>query len=201
MPNSAHTEPCVTGATRVGPMAGPHGRRLLVGLGNINSVGGGTPHNFGREIVSRAVGDGGWSWWWGALSWYKQAGCGTVLLPGLPMNLSGWCVARAVALTEAEAAADVLIVSDDLRLPFGRVADAATIRCAHRGLTDIAAHLKTDKVALVRVGAARAPPSPGPYRGVLTPLAEAETRVFDGEVVPQAVGRCREFLRIDDDSS
>ena len=172
--------------------------RLLVGMGNAGWVGRGTPHSFGRAVCAGCLGEdgegAGWGWSWGALSWYKEVGGCVYLMPGLPMNGSGWCVKQMAAAYDIPTEG-ILIAADDLRLPFGECRMIQNIKCAHGGLKSIAAHLNTTALPFLRIGAKRVgPANDAPFRGVLTALTTEEHRHFEAEVLPEAIRHAKAFL-------
>jgi PTH1 family peptidyl-tRNA hydrolase len=71
------------------------------------------------------------------------------------MNLSGVAVAQLKAKYEVERAADILVISDDLALPFGRIRlrrDGSA--GGHNGLKSLIAKLGTQDFARLRIGIA-----------------------------------------------
>ena len=93
-------------------------------------------------------------------------GCGDVgrvgvglLKPETFMNASGAAVAAALhALSDTEYDRDLIVVSDDLDLPFGRVRLRATGRAGgHRGIADITKAVGAKNFARLRFGIGRPP--------------------------------------------
>jgi len=141
--------------------------KLVVGLGNPGRRYAATRHNVGYRVVEAFAALHGT-----ALSSRKFSGrfgrgrVGVwdvaILEPETFMNLSGASVAEAVRLLPmADLATDLLVVSDDVDLPFGRL----RIRPGggaggHKGLRDIIEHLGRDEFPRLRFGVGR-PPHPG----------------------------------------
>lgn len=133
---------------------------LIVGLGNPGAEYEWTRHNLGFMLVDRIAQSAG------ALVKRKEcrALVGRVLFEGKTaelvkpqtyMNLSGESVACLVAKQEDKAAAlkSIVVISDDLALPFG------TLRLrprgsagGHNGLKSIIAALKTEEFIRLRIG-------------------------------------------------
>jgi len=136
--------------------------KLIVGLGNPGRRYAGTRHNVGFRVVER----------FGerhriALSSRKfggRFGRGDVggievgiLEPETFMNLSGECVAEALRyLPVDDWKKDLVVVSDDVDLPFGRLRlRPGGGAGGHKGLRDILEHLGGDGFARLRFGVGR----------------------------------------------
>ena len=141
--------------------------KLVVGLGNPGRRYAGTRHNVGYRVVER----------FGELhrivpsqrKFQGRFGRGDaggldvgILEPETYMNLSGAAVAEALRfLPVADPSRDLVVVSDDVDLPFGRL----RIRPGggaggHKGLRDIIEHLGRDDFPRLRFGVGR-PAHPG----------------------------------------
>jgi PTH1 family peptidyl-tRNA hydrolase len=131
--------------------------RLLVGLGNPGHQYDGTRHNIGFDVIDRVM-----TMSRSELDVSKDnAVSGTGRYQGRPflaakpmlyMNLSGQVVRKLLNRHRIEPSA-LLVIVDDLNLPFGTV----RIRGAggaggHNGLQDIIDELDTDKFARLRIG-------------------------------------------------
>ena len=149
--------------------------KLVVGLGNPGPEYADTRHNAGQRIVERLAGRHGI-----ALArkvrLEARLGAGSVrgvrvalLVPLGFMNASGRAVERALeALAPLDPSLDLLVVYDDLDLPFGRL----RIRPGggaggHRGLADIQERLGRGDFARLRFGIGRPPPGGDPVDYVL----------------------------------
>jgi len=161
--------------------------RLVVGLGNPGPEYADTRHNVGFRVVERLA-----ARWGVALARNRplRARYGEGTLDGLPvgllepwtwMNLSGRAVLAAVReLPLADPSRDLLVVYDDLDLPFGRL----RIRPGggaggHNGLADIQDRLQRSDFPRLRFGIGRPPPGADPVEYVLAPFDEAQARALD----------------------
>lgn len=138
------------------PKEDPLKKFLIVGLGNIGAAYYNTRHNIGfkvlnsfaeeRELIFEDVR-------YGAICKTRFKGKSMLLLkPSTLMNLSGKAV-RYWAIKENIPLENILIITDDLNLPFG------TIRLkpkgsdgGHNGLKDIRAQLNTPNYPRIRFG-------------------------------------------------
>lgn len=141
--------------------------KLVVGLGNPGRRYAGTRHNVGFRVVERfaarhriALDQTKFE---GRFGRGRALGADVgLLLPETFMNLSGRSVAEALRLLPVgDPQDDLLVVFDDVDLPFGRI----RIRPGggaggHKGLRDIVARLGRDDVPRLRFGVGR-PPHPG----------------------------------------
>lgn len=131
-------------------------RYLIVGLGNIGPDYVGTRHNAGFMVVDVLAQRAGASWKscrYGDMCTVKIKNCELLLLkPSTFMNLSGVAV-RYWMNQEKLPLENLLIVVDDLALPFGTIrlkqrgSDAG-----HNGLKNIASELGNTNYARLRIG-------------------------------------------------
>ena len=129
---------------------------LIVGLGNIGPDYVGTRHNAGFMVVDRLAERAGAVWKscrYGDMTTVKIKNCELMLLkPSTFMNLSGVAV-RYWMNHEKLPLENLLIVVDDLALPFGTIrlkqrgSDAG-----HNGLKNIASELGNTNYARIRIG-------------------------------------------------
>ena len=115
---------------------------LIVGLGNIGAEYAHTRHNIGFDVVDRIAEDAGAAWEdrrYGFITTVRVKNQTLLLLkPSTYMNLSGnavryWMRERNIPLEQ------VLVVVDDLALPFGRLRlKASGSEAGHNGLRHIA---------------------------------------------------------------
>lgn len=135
--------------------------KVVVGLGNPGSEYEKTRHNIGFEVVdSLAFGktDGKFSLKFrGALVQWMVDGEKVLLVkPMTFMNLSGLCVSELAKFYQVEPA-DVLVVCDDVSLPFGKIrARAEGGHGGHNGLRDIQNKIGTPAYPRIRVGVGEA---------------------------------------------
>jgi PTH1 family peptidyl-tRNA hydrolase len=136
---------------------------LVVGLGNPGERYARTRHNVGFEAVERLVERRGGAPWRekfsGRLAQVERAGDKLLVLePQTFMNESGQSVGPALAFHRL-APSDLLVVHDELDLPFGELrlkqggGDAG-----HRGLRSVTAHVGSGDYARLRIGIGRPPP-------------------------------------------
>jgi len=134
--------------------------KMVVGLGNPGAEYRFTRHNVGFRVVDelarrRAVSFD--SEKYGGLIARIALHGGPVLLvkPLTFMNLSGQCVARAVRYTNSDPA-EVLVVTDDVNLPLGKLRFRAEGRDGgHNGLKSIIQALGTTAFPRLRLGVGR----------------------------------------------
>lgn len=156
--------------------------KLIVGLGNPGPEYAETRHNVGFRVVACLADRHGI-----ALARERKlaavigrgrvAGEEVALLePQTFMNLSGKAVLAALdALPALDPSSDLVVVYDDLDLPFGRL----RIRPGggaggHNGLGDIQDRLRRNDFPRLRVGIGRPPPGVDPVDHVLAPFDAAE---------------------------
>jgi PTH1 family peptidyl-tRNA hydrolase len=129
---------------------------LIVGLGNIGSEYHGTRHNIGftiLDVLAEASNIVFSTQRYGSVATMRVKNCQLVLLkPSTYMNLSGEAV-RYWMQKENIALENILVVVDDIALPFGAIrlrgrgADGG-----HNGLKNIDAMLQTNQYARLRFG-------------------------------------------------
>lgn len=133
--------------------------KLVAGLGNPGREYARTRHNVGFEVLDRLAEQHGLSWRagqpGGLSTRWRGAGLDVLLIkPQTFMNLSGEAVGAACRYYKTDPP-DLLIVTDDVNLPLGRLrARASGSEGGHNGLRSIAEHLGTE-YARLRVGVGR----------------------------------------------
>jgi PTH1 family peptidyl-tRNA hydrolase len=133
--------------------------RLVAGLGNPGSEYAATRHNIGFMVVDQLAAQLG-SMWERSTKWDAvSARCGDALLvkPISFMNRSGYPL-FAIAQFYKIAAAQILVVLDDLALPVGRL----RLRTnggpgGHNGLESIVMQFGTEEIPRLRIGIGEAP--------------------------------------------
>jgi PTH1 family peptidyl-tRNA hydrolase len=166
--------------------------KLVVGLGNPGPRYAATRHNVGFRVVDRLAARGGIRLdrerFGGRFGRGALAGHDVALLEPLTwMNLSGDAVAEAVAeLPVGAPQDDLLIVLDDVDLPFGRLRlRPGGGAGGHRGLEHVIECLRTRELPRLRFGIGR-PEGDGDTRDwVLAPFSPEEERALD-EHLPRA---------------
>lgn len=152
---------------------------LIVGLGNPGKAYQQTRHNIGFLAVDALARQ------WGLVFSRRRARAevaeGPVLghriilaKPQTYMNSSGEAVRALVKLWNLSPS-NLLVIADDLDLPFGRLRlrDRGSSG-GHRGLQSIIDQLGTDRFARLRVGIGRPPPGVDPVDYVLTAFTASE---------------------------
>lgn len=161
--------------------------KLVVGLGNPGPEYAETRHNAGFRIVERLAARHGLRLR-PERRFHGRFGDGVVrgvavgvLEPHTWMNLSGRAVVAAVdALPLGELASDLLVVVDDLDLPFGRLrVRPGGGAGGQKGLADIQERLGRSDFPRLRFGIGRPAPGVDPVEHVLAPFAPAEAEALD----------------------
>ena len=121
---------------------------------------------------------------------------GRVLLvkPLKYMNLSGGPLKAAIRNTEVDISGDLLVITDDVDLPLGRIRlrrDGSA--GGHNGLRDIIATFGTDEFARLRVGIGRAGSSRATVDHVLSTFKPPE-RELVGEAIATAADAAEVWL-------
>ncbi|WP_299894559.1 aminoacyl-tRNA hydrolase [uncultured Aquimarina sp.] len=129
---------------------------LVVGLGNIGPKYHNTRHNIGFKILDALAKEENLTFETeklGDLTTYKYKGRTLLLLkPNTYMNLSGKAV-RYWLTKEKIAIENLLVITDDINLPFGTIRlKAKGSAGGHNGLKDIEAQLNTSKYSRYRFG-------------------------------------------------
>ena len=129
---------------------------LIVGLGNMGEEYKNTRHNIGFEILNKLVEKNETDWEVKKLADYssfKKKGSQFLLIkPSTFMNKSGKAV-RYWALKEKIPLQNILIITDDLHLPFGSLRlRSKGSPAGHNGLKDIENQLNTSSYARLRFG-------------------------------------------------
>lgn len=129
---------------------------LIVGLGNIGPDYIGTRHNIGFMVADRLAADAGvqfQSCRYGDMARFNVKNCSLMVLkPSTFMNLSGVAI-RYWMNKEKMPLENLLVVVDDLALPFGKIRlRGAGSDAGHNGLKNIASELGTQNYARLRFG-------------------------------------------------
>lgn len=167
--------------------------KAVVGLGNPGARYARTRHNAGFMVVDRlarmqgvALADGRHGALWAEI----RLGDDSVVLvePQTFMNRSGLAVAG-FATEFGLAAADVLVVHDELDLPLGRPKlKRGGGTAGHRGLESIVEHLGTREFPRLRVGIGRPTVDREVVDFVLEPFAEVERDALESALEAAAAG-------------
>ena len=168
--------------------------KVIAGLGNPGAEYANTPHSIGFEVVDALARSLGASWkssssFDGELAQGMLGNVKVLLVkPQTFMNLSGNCVAPVVKYHNANAADDLLVVSDDIDLPVGkmRIRKGGSAG-GHNGLKSVIERTGTADFVRLRLGVGRDARNRANVVGhVLGKFAAAERVVMD-EVVAMAV--------------
>jgi len=175
--------------------------RLIVGLGNPGAEYEWTRHNLGFMLVDRLAGE--------ACAQVKRKECRSlvglaelegerVLLvkPQTYMNLSGEAVACLLAKQEAkQGARDLIVISDDLALPFGTIRLRARGSAGgHNGLKSIIAAVRTDEFIRLRIGIQPAHPLNDTKNFVLDQFPRGEREDVD-KILERSAEALRAIIR------
>lgn len=173
--------------------------KLIVGLGNPGKRYERTRHNLGFLIVDYIAAQNDVAVkrkLCGALTG-ELSGDGDRLLlvkPQSYMNRSGESV-KALLRRFHATASDLVVVYDDLDLPFGRIRIRPTGSAGgHRGLLSIMEELAGASFDRVRVGIGRPPEGVDPVDYVLQPFGSEESAAL-GDVIPRAAQAVTALVR------
>ena len=136
--------------------------KVIAGLGNPGAEYANTPHSIGFEVVDALARSLGASWkssssFGGELAQGMLGNVKVLLVkPQTFMNLSGDCVAPVVRYHNANAADDLLVVSDDIDLPVGkmRIRKGGSAG-GHNGLKSVIERTGTADFVRLRLGVGR----------------------------------------------
>ena len=167
--------------------------KVIAGLGNPGAQYANTPHSIGFEVADAIAREIGAEWrasasFKGELATGVFAGQKVLLLkPMTYMNLSGDSVAPVVRYHNATPA-DLLVISDDIDLPVGRL----RIRVGgsaggHNGLKSIIERVGTPAFTRLRVGVGRDTHDRSEVIGHVLGKFDPTTRAVMDQVVPAAV--------------
>lgn len=171
---------------------------LICGLGNPGSDYARTRHNLGFLVVDELAARAGLLWGRSRLLASVARGAvaatDTILAkPSTFMNDSGLAIARLLKWYKLDAAA-MLIVCDDLDLPFGQLRlRARGSPGGHNGLLSIGQHLGMTDFARLRVGIGR-PRHGAPRDYVLSNFSATEREELPG-IVAHAADAAEMYLR------
>lgn len=160
--------------------------RVVVGLRNPGADYEGTRHNVGAEVVERLLerlGESPGKAPSRISGQIAQIGVGDdrtlFLLPYTFMNQSGRAV-RATLDYYKVAPEDLLVIHDDIDLPFGRLRlQVAGGSGGHNGIRSVESALGTKEFSRLKVGIGRPPGSQDPAAYVLNPFSKSERSEVD----------------------
>ena len=173
---------------------------LIVGLGNPGKEYAATRHNLGFMLIDKLAGDEGMT--------IKRRECqslvgqgeieGTVTKLAKPqtfMNLSGHAVSCLLDKGELDPAKDLVVISDDLALPLGKIRIRERGSAGgHNGLRSIIAEVGTDEFIRLRIGIQPDHPISDAKRFVLDQFSGTERPVVE-ETIARSVEALRTIIR------
>ena len=159
--------------------------KLIVGLGNPGNEYQFTPHNLGFLTIDRIANDLGIE----VRNRQCRALTARAMIAGTPvllakpetyMNLSGLSVRELVAEHQVDVKSDLIVIYDELDLPFG----AIRIRqrggtAGHNGMESILGALGTDEFLRIRLGIAPGRKVSDGAKFVLMPFRKAQDAIVD----------------------
>ncbi len=170
---------------------------IIAGLGNPGRQYEGTRHNVGFAVIDELAEQAGLTR--PALSGKSMLAKGSfegrkviLMKPLTYMNLSGEAVAEVVRFYKADPASSLIVISDDVNLPEGklRLRDKGSAG-GHNGLKNIIAHLGTDSFVRVRVGVGGKPDPDGDLAAYVLGHFSGESR----QVMEEAEKRAADAVR------
>ena len=176
--------------------------KILAGLGNPGKEYESTPHSIGFEVADAVAREM-------AATFRKSAsfkgemadgrfadGKLMVVKPVTYMNLSGDCIAPVVKYHNATAA-DLVVVSDDIDLPVGRIRiRKGGSAGGHNGLKSVIERLGTQDFIRLRIGVGRDRNDRGRVIGHVLGKFDRDTRaIMDSKIVPAAVKAAEQIFR------
>jgi PTH1 family peptidyl-tRNA hydrolase len=160
--------------------------KLIVGLGNPGIEYQFTPHNMGFlavDCIAKQCGVEVRNRQCRALTARAVIGSETVLLakPETYMNLSGVSVRELVAKHEVRPEADLIVIYDELDLPWGTIRIRQRGSSAgHKGMESVIVALGTQEFLRIRLGVAPNRKIADGMRYVLAPFRKAQLKTVDG---------------------
>ena len=158
--------------------------KLIVGLGNPGKEYATSRHNIGFLVINQLAKDNGIAlterkfksrWGKGTFSGHKVI----LVKPHTYMNLSGEAV-NAIAHFYKIAAQNIIVVHDDLDIPFGSLKIKTQGGSGgHHGIDSIIRSLKDNNFIRVRVGIGRPQPGKDNVDFVLSSFSKAETKTLN----------------------
>ena len=173
---------------------------LIVGLGNPGTEYAQTRHNLGFMLVEKLAAEAGIS--------VKRRECQALngsgiieaervklVKPQTYMNLSGEAVSCLTSKYEIEATKSLIVISDDLALPFGviRLRQRGSAG-GHNGLKSIIASLETNEFMRLRIGIQPEHRLSDSKKFVLSEFSREEKRALD-EILERSAHAVRSVIR------
>ena len=173
---------------------------LIVGLGNPGQEYAATRHNLGFMLIDKLASDEGIA--------VKRRECQALVgqgevegvvtkfaKPQTFMNLSGHAVSCLLAKGELDPTEDLVVISDDLALPLGKIRIRERGSAGgHNGLKSIIAEIGTDEFIRLRIGIQPDHPISDAKRFVLDQFSGTERTVVE-ETIARSVQALRTIIR------
>lgn len=179
---------------------------IIVGLGNFGKEYGNTRHNIGFDVIDRLAEQEKIS----VLEKKHRAVIGKGIVAGercilakplTYMNLSGECVRELLDYYKADAASELIVISDDVSLPVGKLRIRKKGSAGgHNGLKNIIAHLGQDSFVRVRLGVGEKPKNWDLADYVLGRFSAPERKLMD-EAAERAADAIRMVIERDADAA
>lgn len=168
--------------------------KIVAGLGNPGREYESTPHSIGFDVADAVAREMGETFrhsasYRGDIAEGRFAGGKVaVVKPTTFMNLSGNCVAPVVKYRNA-AASDLVVVSDDIDLPVGKIRiRRGGSAGGHNGLKSVMQQLGTGDFVRLRIGVGRDRSDRSKVVGHVLGKFDRDTRaLMDAQIVPAAV--------------
>lgn len=175
--------------------------RIIAGLGNPGREYESTPHSIGFEVADAVVREMGAAFRRAAAFKGDLAdgvfGGGKILVvkPMTFMNLSGDCIAPVVKYHNAKAA-DLVVVSDDIDLPVGRIRiRKGGSAGGHNGLKSVIERLGSPDFVRLRIGVGRDRSDRREVIGHVLGKFDPDTRaLMNAKIIPAAVKALAQIL-------
>src|SRR5947208_1922248 len=167
--------------------------KLIVGLGNPGQEYEFTPHNLGFLVIDRIATDHNVEIrgrQCKALTARTIIGHEQVVLakPETFMNLSGLAVRELVSKLEITPETDLIVIQDELDLPFGTLrVHRARSSAGHNGIESIIDSLGTKDFVRIRIGVAPEHKLSDGKEYLLSPMRKAQLKVLDSIIADAAV--------------
>jgi len=166
--------------------------KLIVGLGNPGQEYGLTPHNLGFHVIDQLAADLNVevrNRQCRALTARTVIGNEPVVLakPETFMNLSGGSVRDLVEKLEIRPEADLIVIQDELDLPFGTLkVHRARSSAGHNGIESIIDSLGTKDFLRIRIGVAPEHKVADGKDYLLSPMRKAQLKTLDAVIIDAA---------------
>ena len=174
--------------------------KLIVGLGNPGEQYANTRHNLGFMVIDKLAADLGRD--------VKTRDCNALVLraelegervvlakPQTFMNLSGQSVGGLVAKLGIDNTQDVIVISDDLALPVGKIRIRPRGSAGgHNGLKSIIEILRSDDFIRVRLGITPDHPIGDTVNFVLAPFSKTDLSTVVKEMVERGCDAVRSVI-------